>query len=109
MLFLGHKKWYLKKLSKIGGYVLLIHVLDLYSTSIKYDHNHQHQHPIIESYQMRVKQRLQDLAINNYHESKFNSAEKFFDLVISLRHLNLRNIAAIIASVDLKKESFRYV
>lgn len=47
------------------------------------------------------------MAAEEYFESKATSAERFFELVISFRHLKLNDVSAVIGSVDLRKEQVR--
>ena len=50
---------------------------------------------------------INDMAEKDYHESKFKSAEKFFELVTSIRHLKYEDIITVLKSVDISKESVR--
>ncbi|XP_066921867.1 uncharacterized protein [Clytia hemisphaerica] len=81
---------------------------DFYTTSIKFDHS-----PPVDkttsgsNYRQKTINLLNELATDEFYESKPNSAERFFDLVISFRHLKVADINTIIGSVDLKKEEVR--
>lgn len=74
-----------------------------------YDHNHQHVTPYVSSFKTKVRELLNNLATNDYHKSNFNTAENFFDLVLSFRHLSSEDIASIVYTMDIKKEAVRYV
>lgn len=81
---------------------------DFYKTSIKYDHK-----PPIDkttnslNYRSKTISLINKMAAEEYFESKATSAERFFELVISFRHLKLNDVSAVIGSVDLRKEQVR--
>lgn len=81
---------------------------EMYSTAIMYDHNHQHVTPYVSSFKTKVRELLNNLATNDYHKSNFNTAENFFDLVLSFRHLSSEDIASIVYTMDIKKEAVRF-
>lgn len=81
---------------------------DFYSTSIKYDHVL----PVDKTsnsieYRRKAKALLLELADEEYYVSKYDSAQRFFALVVSFRHLKLNDIQAIVGSIDLRNERIR--
>ena len=100
--------WYTAKLDPTKNIFLSSILLDFYTTSIKFDHT-----PPVDkttsssNYQQKTIKLLNELATDEFYESKPNSAERFFELVISFRHLKVVDINFIIGSVDLRKEEVR--
>ena len=83
---------------------------DFYTTSIVYDHEQPETGKAKTSvYRDNVKALLLSLGKDHYYESKSNSAQRFFELVISFRHLKKSDLNAVIGSVDLTDKAVRYV
>lgn len=80
-----------------------------YITSIEYSHDQRHEDAKIPAYKKKVEELLHKLISHHFHKSRYETAELFYDLVASFRHLDKPNIASLLQNpeTNIQEESVR--